>query len=116
MPVPLSSGQVTVQNGHSVEPRAKPLPGLRREADLRHQHDRLPAEPNHFFNGADVDFRFATAGHAVNEQCLVPPGVQRREYRIERRLLVSVQMPVRLARLGHVVHFRLLHAADFGVH
>ena len=30
-----------------VEPRAEPLDRLRREADLRHQHDRLPAETDH---------------------------------------------------------------------
>ena len=43
MPMPLRVAQMTVQHGHAIEPGAKPFLGLRREADFRHQHDRLPA-------------------------------------------------------------------------
>jgi hypothetical protein len=43
--MPLGVAQVAVQHGHAVEARAESLAGLRREADLGHQHDRLPAEP-----------------------------------------------------------------------
>ena len=50
-----------------AETAAKPLDRLRREADLRHQHDRLAAEMDHLLDRLDVDLGLAAAGHAVNE-------------------------------------------------
>ena len=51
--------QVTVQHGHGAEPLAKSLDRLRRQADFRHQHDRLATVPDHFLNRLNVDFRLA---------------------------------------------------------
>ena len=72
VPVPLGVAQVAVQHGHRAEPLAEPLDRLRREADLRHQHDRLPAEMDHLLDRLDVDLGLAAAGHAVDEDRLVP--------------------------------------------
>ena len=97
VPMPLGIAQMAVQHGHVAEPRAKPFPRLRRQADLRHQHDRLPAVADHFFDRLDVDFRLAAAGDAVNQNRLVPRRPQRLRIALERRLLIGVQLQIRSA-------------------
>ena len=67
VPVPLGVAQMAVQHGHRAEPRAEPLDRLRRQADLRHQHDRLPAEVDHLLDRLDVDLGLAAAGDAVDQ-------------------------------------------------
>ena len=41
---------------------------LRREADLRHEHDRAPALGERPLDGREVDLGLARAGDAVQEQ------------------------------------------------
>ena len=93
----LGVAQVAVQHGHVVEPRAEPVDRLRREADLRHQHDRLAAEVDHLLDRLDVDLGLAAAGHAVDQQRLVVPTVERLEDRVESLLLIGVEGEVDLA-------------------
>ena len=93
LPMPFGVAEVAVQHGHPLEPRAEPLQGLRREADFRDQHDRLPAETDHLLDGLDVDFRLAAAGNPVDQDGLLPPAVQGLEDRLEGRLLVVVEHP-----------------------
>ena len=47
-----------------VEALAEASDGLRRQADLRHQHQRLLAARQHIFQHAKIDFGFAGAGDA----------------------------------------------------
>ena len=63
---------MAVQHRHAIESRAKAFLGLRRKADFRHQHDRLPAIAHHFLNRLNVNLGFAAAGDAVNENGFVP--------------------------------------------
>ena len=68
MGVPLAVGEMAVQHGDAAKPAAKPANRLRRQADFRHQHDRLPAVTHGFRDGSDVDFRLAAAGDAVQHE------------------------------------------------
>ena len=52
--------------------------GLRRQADLRHQHQRLFALTHHLLDGPQIDFRLAAAGDAVQQERTEPALVQRR--------------------------------------
>src|SRR5262245_61244656 len=73
MPMPLRIRQMRMQNRHLAEPRLEPRPRLRRQANLRHQHNRLPSITNHFIDRADVNLSLATAGDAMHEDRLMPP-------------------------------------------
>ena len=81
-----------MQHGDAVaEVRAEAGDGLRRERDLRHQHDRRPAARVHdLLQELDVDQRLARRGDAVKQD---GPG----RGRVQRRY----QPPVR-AGLGGV--------------
>ena len=98
MLVPLDVAQMAVQHGHAVEPRAEPADRLRREADLRHQHDRLPAEAHDLLDRLDVDFGLAAAGDAVNQNRAMLGRMQRFANRGQRRDLIGVQLVRRLSR------------------
>ncbi len=89
-----------MQHGDRAEAPAKTLDGLRREADLRHQHDRLPAVAHHLFDGLDIDLGLAAARHAVDQQCAMLLRTQRGEHRIERLLLVRIEPQMFLPRYG----------------
>ena len=91
MPMPLGVAQMAVQHGHRAEPLAKPLDRLRRQADFRHQHDRLPPEMDHLLNRLDVDLGFAAAGDAVDENRLMAARVHRVENRPQRLFLIGVE-------------------------
>ena len=71
MPTPLGIGHMAVQDGHLAEASPKALLGLRREADLGHQHDRLPTVRDDFLNRADIDFGLAAARDAVQHDRLL---------------------------------------------
>ena len=60
-----------VQDGHMIETCAKALTRLRREANLRDQHDGLPTKFDHFLDGLNVDFCFTAASDPMQQECLV---------------------------------------------
>ncbi len=55
-----------------AQPFAKARQRLRGQADLRHQHQRLPAAPQAVGDGVQVDLRLAAAGHAVEQEGTEP--------------------------------------------
>ncbi len=62
---PLAVVQPGVQHIYRrVEALAKAGDGLRRQADFRHQHQRLSAFGQHVFQHAEVDFGLAGAGYS----------------------------------------------------
>ena len=73
---------MTVQHGDRFKPAAKPANRLRRQADLRHEHDRLPAVRHRLGNGADINFCLAAAGHAMQHEGLETGLALRRDGRI----------------------------------
>ncbi len=96
--MPLSVAEVAVQHGNGAEPLAKPGHRLRREADFRHQHDRLPAVADHFANRVHVDFRLAAAGDSVHQNRFVPAAAQGFANPLEGLLLSFVQVEEILVR------------------
>ena len=80
--VPLAFAEVRVEHGDLVlrrcEARFETFDGLRRERDFRHEHDRRLAAFEDELNGLEVNFRLATAGHAVEEDGLGLAGKGRR--------------------------------------
>ncbi len=99
MPMPLDVAQVAVQYGHRAETFAEPGDGLRRQADFRHQDDRLPAVTDHFPDGVHIDFGFAAAGDTLHQDGLVPPAAQDFQDVLQGDVLLVVQFPIRLNRL-----------------
>ena len=95
-PVPRTLGrrQMRMQHGHSIETGSEPLPRLRSQTDLGHQHDRLPTKLDHLLDGADVNFRFPTSRDAVHQERLVRIGFHMADDRIERHLLFGIQRQV----------------------
>ena len=87
MLVTLDVAHVAMEHGHAIEPRPKAGHRLRREADLRHKQNRLPAEAHDFFDRLDIDFGLAAAGHAVNENRAMLGRVQRIANRRQRATL-----------------------------
>ncbi len=49
--VPLGGREMTVKHGHGAEPGPKAVAGLRGEADLGHEHDRLAAVGDRLLHG-----------------------------------------------------------------
>ncbi len=79
----LGIAQAGMQRMHGhAEPLAEPRQRLRREADLRHQHQRLAAAGEAVGDGVEVHLGLAAAGHAVEqprgEARTGAQGVQRR--------------------------------------
>ncbi len=68
VPMPLGVAEVAVEHGHRPEPPPETLDRLRREADLRHQHDRLAAVAHDLLDRLDVDLRLAAARDAVDQE------------------------------------------------
>ena len=56
-----------MQGRGSAETLLEARRGLRRQSDLRHQHQRLAALTQHFGNDSQVDLRLAAAGDAVQK-------------------------------------------------
>ena len=67
-------GQMAVQHRHQrlhaarAEPRLEPLDRLRRQRNLRHQHDRAFALLQRVVDRLQVDLRLAAAGDAVQQE------------------------------------------------
>ena len=92
----LAGGQMAVQHrdeglqGPGTEPRFKPLHRLRRERNLRHQHDGAFALLERVGDSLQIDLSFAAAGDAVEKEGVggvfrVPCSVFRDAGRIGRR-------------------------------
>jgi hypothetical protein len=62
---------------------------LRRQGDLRHQHQRLAAAREHGIDGAQIDFGLAAAGDAVQQHDVEAGGVENGG---DRRLLRRHQL------------------------
>ena len=69
--VPLAFRQMAVQDGDVVrllgEAALETLDGLRRERDFRNEHDRRLAARERGADRLQINFRFAAAGHAVEQ-------------------------------------------------
>ena len=84
----LAVGQARVQRVHGyAQARAEAGQGLRGQADLRHQHQRLAPARQAVGDGLQVDLGLAAAGHAFEqERCEAGGGGDRRN----RRLLFGI--------------------------
>jgi hypothetical protein len=87
--VALARRELRVQDGDRVaEARHEARDDLRRQRDLRHEHDHVAPVGERRRGGAQVNLGLARAGHAVQEQAL--PRLRRGD-RGERGLLLSGQ-------------------------
>ena len=72
--VALGRGHPRVQHGDGVaEARGEAREDLRRERDLRDQHDRAPPLRERRLGGPQVDLGLAGSGHPVQQRALGPP-------------------------------------------
>ena len=111
MPVPIGVAEVAVQHRHAVESLPESLHGLRREADFRHQHDRLPARGHHALDRLDVNFGLAAAGYAVDQHRLRPLGAEHIDDGFQGLLLILVELQRLLPGDGDVAGVALGDAA-----
>ena len=100
--VPLARREMAVQHGHARllpgKAGAKALHRLRRQRDLRHQHQRGAARRHHLRDRLQIDLRLAAAGHAVQQD---HARLQRRPFVDDgpkRRLLLGVHLERRRRR------------------
>ena len=75
-----------------AEARADAADGLRRERDLRHEHDRAEPALERRLDRLEVDLGLAGAGGAVEEQVRRPPLVEGGDDPGERGLLLAAQL------------------------
>ena len=66
----LGVAEMAVQDRDVAAAAAEALDRLRRQADLRHQHQRFLALPDHFLDGPQIDLGLAAAGDAVQQERL----------------------------------------------
>ena len=86
-----------MKHGYIAEPATKPFDGLGRQADFRHQDQRFLALANHFFDGLQIDFRFAAAGYAMKQEDVKPAFAQAQRL-VDRNpgvALIGVQLETR---------------------
>ena len=76
------------QRGFDAESLPQPRNELRREADLGHQHQHLPARGDGLADQVQVDLGLAAASHAVEDACVK---ARRRTDLVQCSLLVSVE-------------------------
>ena len=81
---------VAVQHGDGVEARAEAAHRLRREADLGHEHDGLPAGGDDAVDRLQVDLGLAAARDAVEDEALGLLRVESGDDHVEGGLLVVV--------------------------
>ena len=122
--VPGGLAQPRVQHDHALvrESSEKPPGGLRRERDLRHQHDRRPARREHAVEQPEVDLGLARTRDAVQEVDaerarldLGPDAIDRRVLLLGRVRRVSAVeerrvLEERVAR-AHAVHANAIEQA-----
>ena len=112
-PMPFGCGQAAVQDGDGLKPRREPSNRLRRQRDLRHQHDCLLAALHHFANALQVNFRLAAASDAQQKVDGKPASGNAREHGVVDLLLIFVQRDLRLVA-GRGFHmFRQPWQIDF---
>ena len=75
--------EVAVENGHAAEAGPEAVARLRRQTDLRHEHDRLLSSGERLLDGLQVDLRLAAAGHAEEHDRLVTAGPHGRDNGLE---------------------------------
>ena len=112
MLVTLDVGHVAMKHRHSIEPRPEAGDRLRRQADLGHKQNRLPAKSHDFLNGLDIHLGLAAARHAVNENRAVLGGVQCIANCSQCRNLIGVQLERRLPRMARFVRLAPLPFAQ----
>ena len=82
--VPLAFRQMAVQDRDHVRLRGEAaleaLDGLRRERDFRDEHDRRLAARERGADRLQIDFRFAAAGHAVEQNRRMRLGIFQRGF------------------------------------
>jgi hypothetical protein len=85
----LALAERRVQHGHGcVDATGKALAQLRRQADLRHQHQHLLSKAQRVVDQAQVDLGLAAAGDAVEQEAAE---ACRLAHPLHRCLLVSVE-------------------------
>ena len=92
--VALARGESRVQDGEAIaEPRPEACHRLRRQADLRHQHDRPLAARQGRLDRGEVDLGLARAGDAVQELLARRPrfAVEGGDDALDRGLLLGQQ-------------------------
>ena len=69
--MPLALGQMTVQNRHAIldfgEAALETLDRLRCERNFRHEHDRILSLLQCDLDRLQINFRFAAAGYAMQQ-------------------------------------------------
>ena len=70
-----------------AERRLEPARRLRREGDLRHEHDRAIAPRQHAHDRLDVNERLSAAGHALQQELGERAAVDRARDGVDRTLL-----------------------------
>jgi hypothetical protein len=108
-PGALAVGQTRVQRVHRhAEAAAEALQGLRGQADLGHQHQRLLPRRQAIGDGVQVDLGLAAAGDAVEQRGREAAA---RAQAVPRGVLFFVQGR---ARVGHRCGLRRRHGDAFG--
>ena len=110
--VPLPGGEMAVQHGDQcllrpvAESRLEPLDCLRRQRNLRHEHDGALPLAKRVRDRLQIHLRLAAAGHAVQQEHAVAPGLGpvvarlgQALHRIDDRLQRSRLLGVQLERL-----------------
>ena len=97
--IPLPQRQSAVKHRNAT---GKSLPeaadGLRRQRDLRHEHDAPPALLNHAPERLQIHLRLAAPRHAVQQINVGRAVIDARRHVIERVLLVGSELEIRRRR------------------
>ncbi len=111
--MPLGARQPGVQNRHAREPREEPSGRLRRQRDLRHEHNRaeLRIARQRRFEQPHVNFSLARARH-TSDQMNTKPAKRRRDRAADRVLLIGELRRRRFVR-GRHLRQRIVVARDF---
>ncbi len=112
--VALAVGQRAVLNRHAgAEGRPEQRRHRRRQRDLRDHQQRLPASGADPLGKAEVDFRLAAAGDAVQQGDLEFARFRQAGQRVQGRLLLSGQAAFDVARHHHACAFERIALIAF---
>ena len=81
MPMAIDVAEMTVQYRDFVKTRFEPLARLWRQANFRHQHNRLSPQAHDLFDGLNIDLRLAASCHAMHKKRFMAVVGERRENR-----------------------------------